>query len=226
MISLLKRTDALKNTINLKNTVISFQNVMYPEDYDTYTSDELEIYDVYNSNEFEIIKEADEYSNDISINYTDINSYTVKIAEKLIDLLQKVKTEELYIISHLKLDFFGNLNNKHKPLANAYKELKKITNSNSYNEAFRITVDELPVLINIFFWTERCDPSTPEYVFFADINDRFVFYLCKYGNVHTIEYGQTILTDAAQNSGWDIITDRCYDKFTDDGSIKGRRIKI
>lgn len=235
MISLMSRNDVLQETPNLKNTIISLQKIMADYYYDgnaanyddadnDYPEDDTDCFDMYNPDETYSIKE-NEYGSRLSIKNSNLKDYTAKLAAQLLILLAELKTKELYIISHLKIDFFGNRNNKFKPLKQAYKDLEEVTGSKSYKEAFRISLDELPAFISILFWTERCDPSTAEYVFFADADDRFNFCLCKYGNLHTIEYGDSIFTDAADTLGWDN-DDDCYNKFSDYSRIEGRMINF
>src|SRR5262245_44353897 len=62
----------------------------------------------------------------IGLDHSNINTFTNKLTEKLTELFKTINATEFIIISHLKLDFFGNRENKFKPLVNSYKLLEKI----------------------------------------------------------------------------------------------------
>jgi hypothetical protein len=163
----------------------------------------------------------------IGINHSDINSFTTELAKKLIDLFKQIDATEFYIVSHLKLDFLGNRNNKFKPLVDAYKKLETIVKQTTYKEAFEFQIGDLSMFIDILFWITRCDPSAAEYIFLFDKNEKVQINLCKYGNVHLSEFGEEILTDKILTSlGWTIIEGEEFDNFTEDGKIKGRRLKM
>ena len=135
--------------------------------------------------------------------------------------------DRMFVIAHLKMNFFGNLDNKYKPLVNAYEKLKRITGTVQYDEGWTIDVSDLPSMIEIAFWIERCDPSAPEYVFFFDSAGRLSFHLCKYGNVHVEEFETKLITDFILNkTGWYTIEGTEYDKFSADGRIAGRQLKL
>ncbi len=159
----------------------------------------------------------------ISINHSDINSFTVKLTEKLTELFHTVGASEFIIITHLKTDFFGNRENKNKPLKSAYLKLEKIVGGNIYKEAFEFDINNLSDFIEILFWTTRCDPSTAEYIFLFDTNEQFQIHLCKYGNLHLTEYRNERLTrEKLRGIGWEIIEGQEFDNFTNDGGIRGR----
>lgn len=162
----------------------------------------------------------------IMLNHSDINSYAKELAVKLIDLLKFLKTEKLILISHLKLDFFGNLEHDYLKVINAYSELSKITNSKTYKEAIETKILEIESLVEIFFWLERCDASIPEYVFWADSNERFCFYFCKYGNIHFVDFTNGILISEKDLEKLNFIVNQDYDQFSDNGIIENRKINI
>lgn len=162
----------------------------------------------------------------IGLDYPDINTFTTVLSNKLNELFETIEVNELYILSDLKRDFFGNRDNQFKPLANAYKKLEKITCQTSYKEAFIFNRNELKDLIDILFWLTRCDPSVPEYIFFFDGNQKIELCLCKYGNIHLTEIGSQYLTKKRLISlGWQVIEGKEVDNFSD-GRIEGRQIKL
>jgi len=163
----------------------------------------------------------------ISLDHSDIDTFTGTLREKLNNLFKTLNINDFIIISHLKLDFFGNRDNKFKPLRKAYNTLEKIVGDKTFNEAFEIDIYSLSDFIEILFWTTRCDPNVAEYVFVFDKNEQIQFHLCKYGNLHLTEYNNEKLTDdRLKELGWTIIEGQEYDNFTNDGKIKGRQIKL
>lgn len=163
----------------------------------------------------------------IGINHSDINTFTTQLTNKLTELFQLSGVSEFYIISHLKLDFFGNRNNKFKPLVNSYKKLEKIVGQNTYKEAFMFDKSNLSDFIEILFWTTRCDPSIAEYIFLFDKDEKIQIHLCKYGNIHLTEYVNEQLTKEILTSlGWIIIEGQEFNNFSREGKIKGRQIQI
>ena len=167
------------------------------------------------------------YSKVIGLNHSDINSFTTELAKKMTELFQKIGATEFYIISHLKMDFFGNRDNKFKPLVYSYKKLEAIIRHSTYKEAFYFDINSLPDFIEILFWITRCDMSVPEYIWLFDKNEKIQIHLCKYGNVHLTEFENEILTDKVLTLlGWTVIDGEEFDNFTDDGKIKGKKLKM
>ncbi len=163
----------------------------------------------------------------IGLDHTVINTYTSVLSRKLRELFQSINATEFYVLSHLKLDLFGNRENNFAALANAYKKLERLTGQTSYNEAFQLHINDLDMLIDCLFWIIRCDPSVPEYIFLFDKNEKLGLFLCKYGNIHLTEIGNAQLTKEQLTAmGWQVIEGQEYDRFSDDGAIEGRQIKI
>jgi len=93
-----------------------------------------------------------------------------------------------------------------------------------YEQAFKINLIDLPTLIEIVFWIERCDARAPEFIYFSDVNERIAFYLCKYGGIHVIQYGERIVSDELIESlDMYFINDHCEEKFSSSSKIEGRR---
>ncbi|NML39596.1 hypothetical protein HHL17_20520 [Chitinophaga sp. G-6-1-13] len=160
----------------------------------------------------------------IGLGHFDINTFTALLSHKLKELFTIIGAQELIIISHLKLDFFGNNNNGFKPLVNAYSLLERTVGKRTYKEAFMVDLDNLPEFIEILFWITRCDPTAPEYIFLFDKDEKVQLLLCKYGNIHLTEFGSEVLTASMLASlGWEIIEGAEFDNFTDDGKISGRK---
>lgn len=163
----------------------------------------------------------------IELDHTDINSFTTVLSNKLKELFQTIHADEVYILSHLKLDLFGNRENQFKPLAKAYEKLEAITGQTSYHEAFLINISELQEFVDILFWLIRCDPSVPEYIFIFAKNEKLELFICKYGNIHLTEIGSRQLTNERLTTlHWQIIDGEEYDRFSDDGAIEGRQLTL
>jgi len=173
------------------------------------------------------VVESETYSKIIGLNHSDIHSFTTELTKQMTELFQKIGATEFYIISHLKMDFFGNRDNKFKPLVRSYKKLEAIIGQSTYKEAFECDINGLSDFIEILFWTTRCDPCVAEYIFLFDKNEKIQIYLCKYGNIHLTELGQEVLTDNTLTSlGWIIVDGQEFDNFTEDGKISGRKLKM
>lgn len=159
----------------------------------------------------------------ISLNHSDINTFTNRLTEKLIELFTLINVRDFIIISHLKIDFFGNRGNNFKPLTDTYAKLEKIVGNNNYKEAFIIDINSLPDFIEILFWMIRCDPSTAEYVFLFDKKEQFQINICKYGNIHLVEFDKEQLTKEILNKmNLEIIQGLEFDNFSTSGKIEGR----
>ena len=205
------------------------QKVFYDEEMLQYYKDDNEEHLYWE--QFDCLKNGEiDYSTFhkiIGLNHSDIDTFVNKLTEKLTELFHFINATDFIIISHLKLDFFGNRDNNYKPLKKAYNTLEKIVGDKTFNEAFEIDIDSLQDFIEILFWTTRCDPSVAEYIFVFDKDEQIQFHLCKYGNLHLTEYNREQLTDdKLKELGWTIINGQEYDNFTNDGKIKGRKIKL
>ncbi len=73
------------------------------------------------------IEEYTTFNKIIGLTHSNLHTFTEKLTEKFTELLRSINAQELIIISHLKLDFFGNRGNSYPPLRKAYKKLKKNT---------------------------------------------------------------------------------------------------
>lgn len=163
----------------------------------------------------------------IGLDHTDINSYTTVLSNKLKELFQAIHADEVYILSHLKLDLFGNRDNQFRPLAKAYEKLEDITGQTSYKEAFLINISQLREFIDVLFWLTRCDPCVPEYILLFDKNEKVELFICKYGNIHLTEIGNhQLINERLTALGWQVIEGQEFDRFSDDGAIEGRQIRI
>jgi hypothetical protein len=224
MIQLLNRTEIFKHN-NMLSEIQSLQNSMY-EDEDEYfetQEDKAAFLTQFDCRSLSSTK-VDQFYKVITIHNTDLEMQAAKLCTYLLPLLQSLEVVELHIIAHLKMNLMGaNLKHKYAPVKNASANLKKIVQTDHYQEAIKISIGELPQFIDIFFWLERCDASIPEFVFFHDSLDRFCFSLCKNGNVHFTEFEKENTTkDVLQKFSWSVVDGQCENLFTNTSKIEGR----
>lgn len=229
MTILTTRNEIFKKNKIIASELIKMQKAFYDEEVLQYYKDDnqeqvyLEQFDCLENEEMDYPI----FNKIIGINHSDIETFTIALAEKLIELFQVISATNFIIVSHLKLDFFGNLRNRFIPLKNAYKKLKKIIGNTTYKEAIKIDIASLPDFVDILFWLTRCDSSISEYIFLFDEKEQIQINLCKYGNLHITEYHKEKFTEnKLKLLGWEIIEGQEYDNFTSDGQIAGRQIKI
>src|SRR5690606_2507007 len=175
----INRNNIFQNYLEIRKLISNFQNAFFDEEYD---SKEDEMFDVLS---FENKIETENFS--VRVPNNNLENHPEKLTEKIKSLLDFLNVKELIIISHLKLDFFGNLEHDFPKVINAYKKLSEYLPNKSFKEAIELDKSEIANFVEIFFWLERCDPSIPEYVFWFDKDEKFCFYLCKYGNIHFID---------------------------------------
>jgi hypothetical protein len=170
------------------------------------------------------VNDIKKYYSVVSFDHSDISTFTIALSEKLTKLLTKLNVSDLIVIAHMKLNFIGNPSNRYQPFQKAVKKFKDITKDLKYEEAFKISLTDLPSLIEIAFWIERCDARGPEYIYFSDANETIAFYLCKSGGIHIIEYGKEIVFDELiENLDMHFVNGHCEEKFSDGSKIEGRQ---
>ncbi len=204
---LIKRKEVFEKHKNILSWINCFQKACFDEEYDEINN---EMFDVLR---FET-KQIKNNSFILSFNHNKINSFSEELAQKLILLFEFLNVKELILMSHLKVNFFGNIEHDNENVINSYSELKKITLTQSYSEAIVVTIAELPKLIEIFFYLQKCDASSPEYIFWFDINENFCFHLCQYGNIHFTDFtnGQLISERQCLDLQMKIIKGQCSEK--------------
>jgi len=229
MTTLTTRNEIVTTKRIIGSELTKMQKAFYDEEILQYYKDDnkehlyWETFDCINNEE----KDYSTFNKIIGLEHSNIDTFTNKLTEKLTELFKTINATDFIIISHLKLDFFGNRDNNFKPLKEAYKILEKIVGDKTFNESFVIDIYSLPEFIKILFWTTRCDPSVAEYIFLFDKDEQIQFHLCKFGNLHLTEYHNEQLTEEnLKELGWTIIEGQEFDNFTESGKIKGRKIKL
>ena len=202
MTTLTTRNEIVNTKRIISSELTKIQKVFYDEEILKYYKDDNEEHLYWEK--FDCIKnEVKDYSTFnkiIGLDHSDIDTFTNKLTGKLSELFKKINATDFIIISHLKLDFFGNRDNNFKPLKNAYSKLEKIVGDKTFKEAFEIDINSLQDFIEILFWTARCDPSVAEYIFLFDADEQIQFHLCKYGNLHFISYKKNTIIMLTTNS--------------------------
>ena len=229
MTTLTTRKKIIETKKIIGSELTKMQNAFYDEEMLQFYKDDneehlyWEQFDCYKNNTIEYST----YHRIIGLEHSDIDTFTTKLTEKLTELFREIKANEFIIISHLKLDFFGNRDNKFKPLKNAYKKLEKIVGDKTFNEAFILDINSLPDFLEILFWTSRCDPSVAEFIFIFDQNENIQLNICKYGNIHLTQFNKENISDGKlKELDWRIIEGQEFDNFTETGKIQGRQLNI
>jgi len=226
MVTKISRLDVLNNN-NIAVVISEIQKVMYDDDPENYLTesdrvDQLKSFDATGL----ITKPVEQFYSIISFEHSDIKTFTNELTAKILALLNLFNTTDIFIISHLKFNLFGKLKNKYPPLKNALEKTKKLLGSLNYDEAFQISLEDLHSFVETFFWIERCDPSAPEYIYFADLDDRFAFHFCKHGNIHLIEFENEIInTEILSSSNMYFVND-CWEQFSSKPGIEGRALSL
>lgn len=230
MTHLIDRNTVFATYKNIANEISEMQNAFFDE----YTLKEL-CKNEKERNEYLMRFDAKDISlaeikrtyTKISFDYTDIKTFAKALTDNIKKLLTEIGVNKFVVVTHYNMPFVRNINNKYPSLQRVFKKFKAITNDIEYANAIETDFEGLFDLIDIAFWIERCDASGPEFIFFHDIEERLSFNICKYGIVHIIEYGTEKLTEEMlERNGWYLIKGGCSDKFSNDGKIKGRRLKI
>lgn len=212
----INRKEVFEKYPKIRALISDFQNAFFDDEYD---SKEDEMFDAIN---FEKKIETENFS--VRVPNKNLEKHTEKLSLKIGELTEFLKANELLIISHLKLNYFGNLEHDFPNVIKAYKKLAKYFPTKSFKEAIEINKSEISDFVEILFWLERCDPSIPEYVFWFDKNEKFCFHFCKYGNIHIIDLtnGNLISDEELLKLGFELDD---YDQFAQN-AIEGRQIKI
>jgi hypothetical protein len=224
MIEHITRQFVFDNYKVITSQIVEIQKAMFDSDPIFENGDDgkwyTEMHDALNIPVSDIKK----YYSVVSFDHSDISTFTIALSEKITMLLTKLKVKDLVVIADLKRNVIGNPDNKYQPFQKAIKKFKDITPNLEYEEAFKISLTDLPTLIEIVFWIERCDTRAPEFIYFSDVNETIAFYLCKSGGIHIIEYGEEIVFDEViENLDMYFVNGHCDEKFSDGSAIEVRQ---
>lgn len=111
----------------------------------------------------------------------------------------------------------------------AEERLKRAGLSKSSPVGYRADAAGLSSILGDLFWIARCNASAP-YILVAPRGTSVVAWLCKYGNFHFDFFDaaeKTQIEKGLQRSSLDIEPDNmCYERFSEDGAMPGRKIEI
>jgi hypothetical protein len=228
MIELIERDDIFANYKIIASKIAEIQKIYYDDDIYSGLEDENEriIYkNIFDAMDHDIFPLNDNEKIFTAESHMDIRTFPQKIYNLLLHFFEEISVKELFIISALKTNYFMALFNKYKHLVKAYKELEKIVGEKNYDGAFYVS-NLTEEIIFIIFWLCRCCPEMDTILIF-DKMERYYFNICKYGNIHFTELnGNIISNEILEKIGFKIVNGKEMDNFSEDGIIKGRRIKI
>lgn len=224
MIEHITRQFVFDNYKAITSVIVDIQKAMFDSDPLFENGDDGKWYTEMNDAIDIPVNDIKKHYSVISFDHSDIDTFTIALSEKLTKLLTKLNVSELIIIADMKLNFIGNPSNRYQPFQKAIKKFKDITNDLEYEEAFKISLTDLPSLIEIIFWIERCDARAPEFIYFSDANETIAFYLCKSGGIHIIEYGKEIVFgELIESLDMHFVNGHCEEKFSEGSKIEGRQ---
>lgn len=149
----------------------------------------------------------------LMVPHDNISTYAQRLSAALQDLLSQLSCAHLLLLGHAKLNLFGNPQLNDSQLNRARSKLQTLVGQPPFVEMVLLEASELAEWIDVFFWLSREDPSVPEYVFWVDNEQRFCFFICRYGNIHLLSlYGKDLIgEEELQRIGFRVGED--YDQF-------------
>lgn len=116
---------------------------------------------------------------------------------------------------------------KHAKTALQFLVDKKI--GKRFNGALQIDRNKLPAFTIHLAWLVRTNAVLP-YIHFTEPEQSFIAEVCQYGNLHFYSITKKADKDikaAFSESKFELMTDMsCYNKFSKNSAIKGRKIKV
>jgi hypothetical protein len=225
MVTPINRLDVFKSNPNITSAIYELQKMRYTDaltgEFES-DADKAAYFEMFDAIDLDI-EPIEKFNSIISLDHTDVNTFVNALNRRIGSLLASLDVSDLFIISDLKYNIFGALKNNYPPLKKALQKTKKLLPDLRYNEALRIDLQDLPLFIETFFWIERVDPSAPEFIYFADVNCRFAFNICKYGYIHFTEFENEIIDDEVLKPHGLYFADNCDVKFFESKSISGRQ---
>jgi hypothetical protein len=110
MTTLITRNEIVKTKRIICSELTKMQKAFYDEEIlQLYKDDNEEhlYWEQFDCFEYEVIN-FPVFDKIIGLDHSDIDTFTNKLTEKLTNLFQAINVNNFIIISHLKLDFFGN----------------------------------------------------------------------------------------------------------------------
>lgn len=208
MIELVSRKSVFEKLPRIGNEIHLIQKLMYDENFtDTgYSLTEKELIELEFESDYLDVKPIEDFDFEtirIKPKMKDgFTKYFKNIAIQLNELLSETKIEHFYIISHIKKDFFYAMKTqyKNKRFRKAYSKLEEKLKFGSYNEAIKISNEELIDFLEIFNSIDAFGGGVPEYILICDENDTFCFYFHYSGIITFWSFeGNKFLSDSVLN---------------------------
>lgn len=200
----------------MASEISRIQKEMYDPDELDFCENEAEKIKYLQSFDALLLPESNavSYYKVISFHHSNLGTFTAELAQRLARLMEAASLEPSLVVTHLKTSIVRG-NRRGHSIGNALRRFSGVFPEPDFENAFRTDSGDFAKLIDVFFRLLRSEPTAPEYIFFTDRHDRFAFFLCRYGNVHTVEFGKEILTPELLADGqWFEVTTRCYEKFS------------
>lgn len=151
-----------------------------------------------------------------------------QLAAALGQVLRELGAASWRCLPYLARPLLGNPRHPYRPVQLARRQLAAWGATPGYRGAYQVPLAATADFIRVLFRISRYDGSTSEYTFLAPETDDFVAYVCKYGNLHVL--GRAEQLDAwrgvFQRAGLREWEGREYERFSADGHISGRRIRL
>ena len=153
MTALTTRNEIVKTKRVIGSELTKMQKAFYDEEMLQYYKDDneehlyWEQFDCINNEEIDYST----FNKIISIDHTNIDTFTNKLTEKLTELFKTIDVTDFIIISHLKLDFFGNRDNDFKPLRKHAESLKKSLEEKLLMKRFKLTLTVCKTLLRYYY---------------------------------------------------------------------------
>lgn len=202
-IETISRAQVFKQKPILRAHIRDFQEHFFDHEYNNYNDP---IYDALAYDAQELHYE----STIVMWPHNNINQYVGDLAEELRGSLASLGCTGLVLMPLLGMDWFARVGLTDKELVRVRATLQQIVDSPSYTEALSIPLSEVESMIDIVFWSARLDPDFPEYLFWMDIQERFCFFVCRYGNIHILTFNaefripEQVWKDRGWNVGMDV----------------------
>ena len=191
MIELVSRKSVFEKLPKTGNEIHLIQKSMYDDNFtDTgYPLTEKQLIELKLESDYLEVKSVGQYDFEeikiLSKAKYGYAKYYRNIAIQLSELLSETITENYYIVSYSKQDFFYAMKThyKNKRFRKIYSKLEEKLNIGSYNEAIKIDNNELIDLLEIFNSIDSFGSGIAEYILICDENDTFFFYFHYSGRI-------------------------------------------
>lgn len=217
MIHTIARAEVFKKYPNISAEISRIQKEMYDADALDFLEDDasrltyLHSYDALHLP----APKVETYYKVLSIRDSTLATYAAALAKHLQALMVALDMRPYLILSHLKTALAHPAAHSNHPSEKVLQKLLKVLPTDDFENALAIGPEDFSALIENFFVLGRENQLLPEYILFCDQHDTFAFFVCQYGNVHTIEFGIEILNAKVLiDTEWVEVKSRCYEKFT------------